>query len=266
MNYRPISLLPIISKVLERCIFNTIIDALTEKITAAQHGFMRNRSTSTQLMSALCNIQKILDNKGQTDMIYFDLSKAFDTVPHDLLLHKLQSFGIHGRLLAWIKDYLTNRYQRTTCDGTSSHWLPVTSGVPQGSILGPLFFLLYINDLPTCISPETQCAIFADDTKIYRQIKTKEDSKALQEDINRIAAWGDKWDLKFNSSKCVCLTVNTTKNPKLTNYTMNQLQLARQSSMNYLGTIVNEDLKWTTNINAMIRKAHSRLWLVRRTL
>ena len=177
MNYRPISLLPIISKVLERCIFNNIIDALTEKISNVQHGFMRNRSTSTQLMTALCNIQNILDRKGQADMNYFDLSKAFDTVPHDLLIHKLQSFGIHGRLLAWIKDYLTNRKQRTVCDGTTSHWLPVTSGVPEGSILGPLLFLLYINDLPNCISPDTQCAIFADNTKIYRQIKTERHCK-----------------------------------------------------------------------------------------
>ena len=257
---------PSYQRYLRECIYNNIIDTLTEKITSVQHGFMKNRSTSTQLMTALCNIQKILDNKGQTDMIYFDLSKAFDTVPHDLLLHKLQTFGIHGRLLNWIKDYLTNRNQRTTCDGTNSSWLPVSSGVPQGSILGPLLFLLYINDLPTCISPETQCAIFADDTKIFRQIKTQEDSVALQEDINRIASWGDKWDLKFNSAKCICLTVNNTKNPRLTDYTMKQLKLTRQSTMNDLGTTVSEDLKWKVNIEAMIKKANSRLWLVRKTL
>jgi len=163
-NYRPISLLPIVSKILERCIFNNIIPFLAPKIAACQHGFMKNRSTTTQLMEALHNISKILDNKKQTDVIYFDLSKAFDTVPHDLLLHKLKQFGIHGRLLKWITNYLTNRLQRVTCDGGTSSWLPATSGVPQGSILGPLLFPLYINDLPNCISDKTKWAIFADDT------------------------------------------------------------------------------------------------------
>ena len=173
---------------MERCIFNCIIITLAPKISKLQHGFMKGKSTLTQLLSALSKINAIFDRKKQTDVIYFDLSKAFDTVPHDLLLHKLTTFGIHGRLLSWIKSYLTNRLERVTCDGGTSKWLPVTSGVPQGPILGPLLFLLYINDFPTVLSPQTSCTIFADDTKIFREIDSVADSNQLQNDINAIHA------------------------------------------------------------------------------
>jgi len=265
-NYRPISLLPIISKILERCIFNKIIKHISPKISLLQHGFMKGRSTVTQLMTVLTNISNILDKKTQTDVIYFDLSKAFDSVPHNLLIHKLEQFGIHGRLCNWITNYLTDRYQRVTCEGGNSEWLPVTSGVPQGSILGPLLFLLYINDLPEVLSDETKCAIFADDTKIYRQIRTPADTIALQEDINQLAIWGDKWKLKFNATKCVCLTIHNSVQPTIEMYTMKGAPLIRQKDMNDLGLIVAEDLKWKLHINKIISKANQRLWLIIRTL
>jgi hypothetical protein len=185
-NYRPISLLPICSKVLERCIYNHIIDEIRPLISEHQFGFLSNSSTNSQLITFFNKINTCLDNKGETDVIYFDLSKAFDSVPHPPLLDKIQTFGINGNLLNWIQNYLHSRKQRVIIDGKASTWLPVLSGVPQGSILGPLLFIMYINDLPNNLSKNTDCGIFADDTKIARHIKSPEDITVLQEDIDSL--------------------------------------------------------------------------------
>ena len=188
-NYRPISLLPVISKVLERCVYNKLILVLRDKITPKQFGFLAKRSTDAQLMSSFSDITNTIDAKQQVDMVFFDISKAFDSVPHRHLFLKLQTFGINGVLLKWFRNYLANRQQRVTLEGANSDWLPVGSGVPQGSILGPLQFIMYNNDLPNVISHGTEIAIFADDTKIYRTINTIRDCIILQNDINKIHQW-----------------------------------------------------------------------------
>jgi hypothetical protein len=264
-NYRPVSLLPIISKVLERCILNKIIETIRPQITRLQHGFMKGKSTTTQIITVISNIHKIFDNKDKTDVIYFDLAKAFDSVPHSLLLHKLQSFGIHGNLLKWIRNYLTNRQQRVTCDGQNSSWLPVSSGVPQGSILGPILFIIYINDLPDILSPETLCAIFADDTKIYRKIQNNNDIQQLQTDIDNVAEWGTKWGLKFNTKKTVHLPISYSTTLD-SDYAMEDAAIRQESTMDDLGITISTNLRWTTHINQIITKAHQRLGLIIRTL
>jgi hypothetical protein len=264
-NYRPVSLLPIISKVMERCVLNKIIDIISPQITILQHGFMRGKSTTTQIISVINNIQNIFDNKKQTDVIYFDLSKAFDSVPHKLLLLKLKTFGIHGHLLGWIKNYLEDRQQRVTLDGEHSSWLPVTSGVPQGSILGPVLFILYINDLPEILSAETLCAIFADDTKVYREISTLRDRDELQEDIKSIAQWGTKWGLTFNAKKTIHISI-TNREHTNTRYIMEGNIIQKCNSTNDLGIEICDNLKWTTHIDNIVKKASQRLGLVIRTL
>ena len=265
-NYRPISLLPIISKVLERCVYNKIIEYIIPKLADQQHGFLAGRSTTSQLMTVFTRINNILDNGDQADVIYFDLSKAFDSVPHKFLIHKLKSFGIHGSLLAWLTDYLTNRFQRVIINGFESDWLPVTSGVPQGSILGPLLFLLYINDLPTVLSPETLVAIFADDTKIYRKITNPNEALALQSDINALHNWSQTWGLKFNSTKCTVLTIKRRDHAYQHPYTMDNQPLARTNDMTDLGININSKLRWNNHIDNITSKATQQLWLIKRTL
>ena len=192
-NYRPVSLLSVISKILEKLIYNKVIANLIPKITYMQHGFMPGRSTTTQLLATFNKVNTNLDNRNRTDIIYFDLAKAFDSVPHNLLIHKLKIYGFNGPLLKWMKDYLTGRTQRVVINGSHSKWSEVKSGVPQGATLGPLNFLLFVNDLPESLSQGTQCGIFADDTKISRDILTDDDVKLLQRDIDNLYSWSLRW-------------------------------------------------------------------------
>ena len=147
-NYRPISLLSIISKTFERCVYNHCYPHISPRFYHLQHGFLRGKSTVTQLLHVYQEILDHLAGGKEVDAIHLDLSKAFDRVQHHMLLNKLEQYGISGSLLQWFRSYLSDRYQRVALDGTLSDWLPVTSGVTQGSILGPLLFLVYINDMP----------------------------------------------------------------------------------------------------------------------
>ena len=186
-NYRPISLLPLVSRVLERCVLASVRDHLYHFISPAQHGFLPGRSCVTQLLTALDQIEH-LDTGKQTDVIYLDMSKAFDKVCHPLLLSNLKQCNVFGRLLDWFNAYLTNRKQRVTVSGETSTEVLVSSGVPQGSLLGPLLFLLFVNKLPDRCSSST-VACFADDTKIYKLIDSVDDSKALQSDLDSLMDW-----------------------------------------------------------------------------
>ena len=171
-NYRPISLLPIVSKVLERCVFKAMSNHINNLIRKLQHGFLKNRSCVTQLLSVLHTIGQHLDQNTQTDVVYLDFAKAFDTVDHQILLAKLRAYGVTGRLHSWFTDYLGGRMQRVVIKGAASQWVPVTSGVPQGSLLGPLLFTIFINDLQEETVDAVMVALYADDIKVYSSIKS----------------------------------------------------------------------------------------------
>ncbi|KAJ8020472.1 RNA-directed DNA polymerase from mobile element jockey [Holothuria leucospilota] len=170
-NYRPVSLTSIPCKLLEHIIHRHIMDHFDKfnVLADVQHGFRKGRSCETQLSALVDDIMKILDNRSQADLIIMDFSKAFDTVPHQRLLNKLKHVGIRNNILNWIEKFLTNRYQRVLIDGTSSDKSKVISGVPQGTVLGPLLFLVYINDLPANI--QSSVRLFADDCVLYRETK-----------------------------------------------------------------------------------------------
>ena len=212
-NYRPISLLSLVSKVLGRCVFNKLIVHVSHQFYHLQFGFLKGKSTTAQLLEVLHDIGTMLDKRRQVDALYLDFSKAFDKVDYKLLLMKLHRFGITGNVLRWLNNYMFDRKQRVTLLGETSQALPVLSGVPQGSILGPLLFLIYVNDLPASVSTKSTIALFADDTKCYRTVKTTEDGAELQSDLTNLVGWCKTWRMDLNVSKCGVLSFTRSHKP-----------------------------------------------------
>jgi hypothetical protein len=253
----------IVNKVMERCVFDSIYPHLKPRISEHQHGFVSGKSTATQLSRTYHTIGTTLDNGGQTDIVFLDLAKAFDSVPHDLLLHKLTSFGINGNLLRWFGAYVHGRKQRVIVEGAHSGWLPVLSGVPQGSILGPLLFILYINDLPQCASSSVE--LFADDAKCYRSIASLDDCRMIQKDLDALLKWSQKWKLTFSPDKCKVLTVSRRKNNYIFKYCLNGIQLERVNNFADLGVNISHDLSFHDHVKAKVNKANSMVGLIKRT-
>ena len=201
-NYRPVSLTCLACKVLEDIIRTQILEHLGQHHlnNKNQHGFTHGKSCLTNLLETFEDITKSVDEGVGVDMIYLDYSKAFDSVPHRRLLQKLAGYVIRGRLLEWISGFLRGRKQRVCVRGKTSEWSDVRSGVPQGSVLGPLCFLVYVADMDAEVESVVQ--MFADDTKIYRRIFSQPDRVKLQEDLKTLQDWSDAWLLRFNTDKC----------------------------------------------------------------
>ena len=235
-------------------------------LTDKQHGFRTKHSCESQLLLTTHDLLRSLDNNIQTDIIIMDFSKAFDTVPHNRLLYKLTKYGITGNLHTWISNFLTKRKQRVVVDGEHSDWTNVRSGVPQGTVLGPLLFLLYINDLPHGISSTVR--LFTDDCVMYHTIKTDSDAQTLQHDLDTLTKWQDNWQMTFNTDKCFTLKVTRSKTPKQHKYRLSNSTLQETSSHTYLhvGVELSQDLRWTNHINKTTAKASKVLGFIRRNL
>ena len=175
-----------------------------------------------------------------------DFSKAFDKVPHQRLLHKLEFYGITGDTLSWLAAFLSDRSQQVTINGALSSPCKVNSGVPQGSVLGPTLFLVYINDIANGI--QSQLRLFADDYIIYRTINTSEDHTTLQQDLNQLSKWATTWQMEFNISKCNILQISHLHTTSNYTYTMYETQLKSVKEHKYLGVWINEKLSWQTHI------------------
>ena len=265
-NYRPVSLTCICSKVIEHIIVSQLLDHFDKYsiLSNCQHGFRSQHSCETQLISLTQELHETLEEKSQVDMIVLDFSKAFDKVPHQRLMKKLWNYSVRGQTHSWIKSFLMNRLQRVMVDGENSEWVKVESEVPQGTVLGPVLFLSYINDLPKSVK-HSHVRLFADDCVLYRQVKSESDCELLQDDLQNLEKWEQKWSMSFNPSKCN--SINITRKQKIThNYSLHNQTLDNVKSTTYLGVELASDLTWSNHINKTCAKGNKQLAFLRRNL
>ena len=268
-NYRPVSLTCVPCKLLEHIVCSNIMAHLDEYklLSDRQHAFRNGHSCETQLTTVINDWAKIVNNRGQVDTFILDFEKAFDTPPHELLEGKLFSYGIGGKTLKWIDSFLCFRLQRVVVNGVKSDWASVLSGVPQGIVLGPLLFSLYINDISSDIESEIRLFAAADDCVCYREIKDKEDTMKLQRDIDRLDSWVRKWGMRFQPVKCNMMQLTRKRIKKIhASYTLGGTDLENVESIKYLGVTITSDLRWNTHVSNVCTKANKTLGFLRRNL
>ena len=268
-NYRPVSLTSILSRILEKIIFaqlRTFIET-TDALPTNQHGFRKGKSCVTNLIEFFDKVTKILDSNQPIDLVYLDFSKAFDKVAHQYLLEKLKAIGISGKLLTWITNWLSNRRQRVLINGKFSDWDTVISGVPQGSVLGVILFLIYVMDISngsSLIAPHSIFSTFADDTKLAQCVGTPEGVRQLQELLDKLAEWSRKWAMPFNVKKCTVMHLGN-HNPQQA-YQIDENILESTPIQRDLGVQIHQSLKPATHINHAVKKAQKILALIKRTI
>ena len=275
-NYRPISLTSLVMKTMERIIKVEILKHVEGLVDDRQHGFLAKKSCTTNMVGLCDSLALSLNDNIHTDVVYFDFAKAFDSVNHDIILFKLKNkFGIDGRLLKFIANYLEDRKQCVLVGNKLSSPRCVRSGVPQGSILGPLLFVLFINDLPDGISPGTELSLYADDTKIWRSIIGENDNSCLQKDIDYLHDWCLKNKMKFHPDKCKVLSV-TGKLQRIQTlfsvlpfsqyvYCLGDTSLDYVENEKDLGVLVTSKFDWSDQCCKVYSKANQKLGLTRRT-
>ena len=265
-NYRPVSLLSILAKVFEKIVFKYLFNYFRAHfmISVWQSGFLPGSSTITQLTEIYDQFCKAVNNGKEIRVVFLDISKAFDRVWHKGLLHKLKKCGITGRLLEWLKDYLTDRQQRVIVNGQFSDWGKLSAGVPQGSVLGPLLFLIFINDI-THVIMNCKIRLFADDTSLFIEVDDPTVSAlALNDDLEALNKWSAKWHVDFSPPKTEEVLISNKRvkvnHPPLF---LGGEQIKRVPHHKHLGLIIATDLSWREQIKEICDKANRRLGIMR---
>ena len=257
-NYRPVSLTSVICKIMESFIKKSLNTHLINNnlLSCEQFGFVSGRNTITQLLVTINDWLSDLDNNIPVDACYMDFRKAFDAVPHQRLINKLIGYNISGPILNWITSFLTNRKQYVKINNSMSECLNVTSGVPQGSVLGPTLFIYFINDLPNVVK-NSKVKIFADDTKVYNSINKTDDVSCLQNSIDEMFLWTQKWLLQFNKDKCkvIHLGKNNPKNKYFIGHENERVELEETDLEKDLGIFIDPHLDFKKHIKTVVKKA-----------
>lgn len=263
--YRGITIQPIFAKIFEGFVNRALRQHIDSLIHDCQHGFLKSKSCATNLACYTDFISKSFDKKAQTHSIYTDFQKAFDVVPHKLLLLKLnRKFGVHDHMYSWFSSYLDNRHQRVVLNGQFSDWYSVTSGVPQGSKIGPTLFIMYINDIFECIH-HSEILLFADDCKIFKEINTDIDCQQLQDDFNRLIEWCKIWKMKLHPDKCVFMNFTMKRsNDVMFDYSLGESSLNRVYEMKDLGVYFTPNLNFSLHVNKIVSKSFQMLGFVKR--
>ena len=264
-NYRPVSLLSIVGKILERIVYKYVYNYFKDNfvITLFQSGFLPGRSTVTQLLEVYHYFCKSVDEGKEIRVSFLDISKAFDRVWQKGLIFKLKKCGIRGNLLEWFEDYLRGRMQRVVINGQCSDWGHVSAGVPQGSVLGPLLFLIFINDIVHVVS-HCQIRLFADDTCLFIEVDNRVDAaRKINDDLESIHKWLKQWLIEFSATKTKSLTISNKKdafiNPQLM---FKGESIEEVDSHMYLGLRISNNLRWKAHINDVTTKARTKLNLM----
>ena len=264
-NYRPVSLTSIVCKIMERIVRDKIIEHMNinNLFTTKQYGFMAGRSTALQLLRVLDEWTEALDEGKAVDCVYMDYQKGFDTVPHNRLMKKLEAYTIGENTRDWIKHYLDGRKQQVSVNGQLYRWHDVTSGIPQGSVIGPLLFVILINDLPDVV--DSTVYVFADDTKIFNIVKNKGDMNTLQRDLSELTEWSNTWLLKFHPDKCKHMHIGRFNPDPDFKFTLMDKDLETVNDEKDIGVILDSDLSFDRHICEKVKKSNSMFALIRRT-
>lgn len=265
-NYRPISILSSLSKLFERLVYDEIYPILHTIIIKQQHGFVKKRSTTTNLLIFTDYLFNSMDQQVQVDAVYTDFRKAFDKVDHELLLNKISYNGIRGDLLRWFISYVTNRTQKVVIQGFESATIKVASGVPQGSILGPLLFILFVNDIDKCFR-HSKFLLYADDLKIFRNIRNITDCQLFQEDLDRFTLYCLNNKIQLSIEKCLSITFTKNKNKNIISniYTLNCIALSSAPIIRDLGVLLDSKLHLDQHIDKIVSNAYRMYGFVMRS-